>query len=69
MQEDNEIICFGLETTDPKGVFGTTNGLEDHLVPMWAIDTPTSENAMTGVAGAALMVSNQLSRISDLIFF
>ena len=55
MQEDDEIICFGLGVTDPKGVFGTTKGLEDHFGSNRVFDTPTSENAMTGVAvGAAL---------------
>ena len=69
MQEDDEIICFGLGVTDPKGVFGTTKGLEDHFGSNRVFDTPTSENAMTGVAVVLRsMVSNQLSRISDLIF-
>ena len=28
MQIDKNLICFGLGTTDPKGIFGTTLGLE-----------------------------------------
>ena len=28
MLEDEGVICFGLGTTDPKGIFGTTQGLE-----------------------------------------
>ena len=55
MEKDKKMICFGLGTTDPKGVFGTTLGLEKKFGPKRVFDMPTSENAMTGVSiGAAL---------------
>ena len=55
MQLDSSVICYGLGVTDPKAVFGTTEGLEQRFGPERVFDMPTSENAMTGVAiGAAL---------------
>ena len=50
MSIDNKIICYGLGTTDPKGIFGTTLGLEEKFGKERVFDMPTSENAMTGIA-------------------
>ena len=55
MAQDDSVICYGLGTDDPKGVFGTTLGLQEKFGAERVFDMPTSENAMTGVAiGAAL---------------
>ena len=55
MKKDKKILCYGLGVTDPKGIFGSTKGLEDRFGSDRIFDMPTSENAMTGVAiGAAL---------------
>ena len=55
MMSDRNVICYGLGVDDPKGVFGTTLGLQEKFGPARVFDMPTSENAMTGVAiGAAL---------------
>ena len=55
MELDDSVICYGLGTDDPKGVFGTTLGLHERFGRERAFDMPTSENAMTGVAiGASL---------------
>ena len=55
MEKDKNMLCFGLGTTDPKGVFGTTLGLEKKFGKKRVFDMPTSENAMTGVSiGASL---------------
>jgi pyruvate/2-oxoglutarate/acetoin dehydrogenase E1 component len=55
MELDPAVICYGLGVDDSKGVFGTTLGLQDWFGPERVFDTPTSENAMTGIAiGAAL---------------
>lgn len=52
---DPMVICYGLGVPDPKGVFGTTLGLQSRFGKRRVFDMPTSENAMTGVAiGAAL---------------
>lgn len=52
---DPRVICFGLGVTDPKGIFGTTLGLEDRFGSRRVFDVPTSENALTGIGvGAAL---------------
>jgi pyruvate dehydrogenase E1 component beta subunit len=55
MAADPAVICYGLGVTDPKGVFGTTSGLEARFGAARVFDMPTSENAMTGVAIGAAM--------------
>ena len=55
MEIDKSVICYGLGVPDPKGVFGTTMGLQEKFGKERVFDMPTSENAMTGVAiGASL---------------
>lgn len=55
MAQDSSVICYGLGVVDPKGVFGTTLGLQEKFGPDRVFDMPTSENAMTGIGiGAAL---------------
>lgn len=55
LEADPAVACFGLGVDDPRGVFGTTLGLQQRFGPLRVFDMPTSENAMTGVAiGAAL---------------
>lgn len=55
MEMDDSVVCYGLGVTDPKGVFGTTSGLEVRFGSRRVFDMPTSENAMTGVAIGAAM--------------
>jgi len=45
-----KVILAGLGVNDPKGVFGTTTGLHNKYGSDRVIETPTSENAMTGIA-------------------
>ena len=55
MEKDEQVICYGLGTDDPKGIFGTTLGLQQQFGIDRVFDMPLSENAMTGVAvGAGL---------------
>ena len=55
LRQDKRVICYGLGVDDPKGIFGTTLGLQQQFGPERVFDMPTSENAMTGVGvGAAL---------------
>ncbi len=55
MSKNNSVIIMGLGITDPKAVFGTTKGLLKKYGPTRVIETPTSENAITGIAlGAAI---------------
>tara|TARA_B110000003_G_scaffold256930_1_gene274829 strand:+ start:15319 stop:16374 length:1056 start_codon:yes stop_codon:yes gene_type:complete len=55
MQQNKNVITFGLGVPDPKGVFGTTIGLQEKFGRDRVFDMPTSENAMTGVGiGASL---------------
>ena len=52
---DPSVIVYGLGTTDPKGIFGTTLGLHEEFGTDRVFDMPTSENAMTGIGvGAAI---------------
>jgi len=55
MRESNKVVTFGLGVPDPKGVFGTTLGLQEEFGNKRVLDMPTSENAMTGIGiGLAL---------------
>ena len=55
MRLDEKVLCYGLGVPDPKGVFGTTIGLQEEFGAKRVFDMPLSENAMTGVAiGAAI---------------
>ncbi len=55
MNEDNSIIILGEGVPDPKGIFGTTLGLQQKFGPERVMDMPVSENGMTGVCiGAAI---------------
>src|SRR4030042_4368225 len=55
MAEDSSVYIMGLGVTDPKGVFGTTLGLEAKYGKR-VLDMPVAENGMTGVAiGSALI--------------
>jgi len=50
MALDKKVLCYGLGVDDPKRIFGTTLGLQERFGNQRVFDTPTSENAMTGVA-------------------
>lgn len=55
MDQDPLVICYALGIDDPKGTFGTTLGLKERFGADRVFDTPTSENAMTGIGiGASL---------------
>lgn len=55
MAKDRNVVIMGLGVTDPKGIFGTTTGLEKIFGSSRVIETPISENAITGIAlGAAI---------------
>ena len=56
MSSDSEVHLMGLGVTDPKGIFGTTLGLSEKYGNERVLETPTSENGMTGIAlGASMM--------------
>lgn len=53
---DKRVFVIGEGVPDPKGVFGTTIGLQQKYGKERVMDMPISENGMTGVCiGAALM--------------
>ena len=55
MLRDKKVVLMGLGVTDPKGIFGTTKGLNKIFGNKRVLETPTSENAITGIAvGAAI---------------
>lgn len=57
MTTNENILLMGLGVNDPKGIFGTTLGLEEHF-PGRVIETPVSENAVTGIALGASVLGN-----------
>src|SRR5437660_5894880 len=55
LRKDPRAFLIGLGVPDPKGIFGTTAGLVDEFGRERVLDSPLSENALTGlVIGAAL---------------
>lgn len=55
MERDPSVYVIGLGVPDPKGIFGTTAGLQGKYGSTRVLDMPTAENGMTGVAiGSAL---------------
>lgn len=56
LAKDSNVYLIGLGVPDPKGIFGTTLGLQQKYGTDRVMDMPTSENGMTGVAvGSALV--------------
>jgi pyruvate dehydrogenase E1 component beta subunit len=56
MAKDASIYIMGLGVPDPKGIFGTTLGLQQKYGSKRVMDMPLSENGMTGIAiGSALV--------------
>jgi len=56
MAKDPAVYIMGLGVPDPKGIFGSTLGLEQKHGSTRVMEMPTSENGMTGVAiGSALV--------------
>ncbi len=55
MSRDPRVVLMGLGVPDPKGIFGSTSGLQKKHGPNRVMDMPCSENGMTGVCvGAAV---------------
>ncbi|MBP9841508.1 MAG: alpha-ketoacid dehydrogenase subunit beta [Simkaniaceae bacterium] len=53
---DPNVLVMGLGVPDPKGIFGTTTGLQNKYGKERVLDIPCSENGMTGIAiGAAIL--------------
>jgi acetoin:2,6-dichlorophenolindophenol oxidoreductase subunit beta len=56
LTNDPSVYIIGLGVTDPKGVFGTTVGLEKKHGSKRVLDMPVAENGMTGIAiGSAIV--------------
>ncbi len=56
MASDARVFIMGLGVPDPRGIFGTTLGLQEKYGEQRVMDMPCSENGMTGVAiGSALV--------------
>ncbi|KGG16350.1 MULTISPECIES: alpha-ketoacid dehydrogenase subunit beta [unclassified Prochlorococcus] len=55
MRRDTKVLVYGLGVDDPKGMYGTTEGLVEEFGGNRCFDTPLSEDAMTGIGiGMAL---------------
>jgi acetoin:2,6-dichlorophenolindophenol oxidoreductase subunit beta len=56
MKKNKNVLLIGLGVDDPKGIFGTTKGINKMFKKNRVFDFPTAENAMTGIAiGSSLM--------------
>ena len=49
MRKSKYVVCFGLGINDPVRIFGSTKSLLENFGNSRVFETPTSENAMTGV--------------------
>lgn len=55
MSENERVILVGEGVPDPKGIFGTTTGLQERFGKARVFDMPLAENGMTGICiGAAI---------------
>lgn len=55
LRKDPSVYLMGLGVPDPKGIFGTTSGLQEKYGSERVFDIPVSENGMTGIAiGSAI---------------
>tara|TARA_B110000008_G_scaffold244222_1_gene253746 strand:- start:235 stop:1290 length:1056 start_codon:yes stop_codon:yes gene_type:complete len=55
LRVDPSVLLIGLGVPDPKGIFGTTLGLQEKYGDSRVMDMPLSENGMTGIViGASL---------------
>lgn len=55
MAKDPFVYIMGLGVPDPKGIFGTTLGLQEKYGSDRVMDMPLAENAMTGIAMGSAM--------------
>ena len=69
METDPALICFGLGVDDPKRIFGTTQNLAEKFGKERVFDTPTSENAMTGIGIGAALGGNRVVMIHQRLDF
>ncbi len=70
MHQDPKVLCYGLGADDPKRIFGTTHQLQEVFGAERVFDTPTAENAMTGVGvGLALAGYRPVMTHQRLDFF
>ena len=49
LEVDQSVLVIGLGVPDPKGIFGTTTGLQDKYGANRVMDMPIAENGMTGI--------------------
>lgn len=56
LSADPNVFVMGLGVPDPKGIFGSTLGLQEKFGEKRIMDMPTSENGMTGVAIGSTLV-------------
>ncbi len=57
MKRNKKLVCFGLGINDSLKFFGTTKNLEKKFGSDRVFETPTSENAMTGI-GVGMSLNN-----------
>jgi pyruvate/2-oxoglutarate/acetoin dehydrogenase E1 component len=70
LEKDARVYVMGLGVPDPKGIFGTTLGLQEKYGPDRVMDMPTSENAMTGIAiGSAIVGMRPIMTHQRVDFF
>lgn len=70
LEIDPTVYLIGLGVPDPKGIFGTTAGLQEKYGEKRVLDMPISENAMTGIViGSAIVGMRPIMTHQRVDFF
>lgn len=70
LEDDQSVYVIGLGAPDPKGLFGTTTGLQEKFGSKRVMDMPISENALTGIGiGSAIMGMRPIMTHQRVDFF
>jgi pyruvate dehydrogenase E1 component beta subunit len=69
MRYDESVFVCGLGVPDPKGVFGSTIGLEEEFGPKRVFDTPACENATVGMMIGASFQGMRPIRVNQRLDF
>ena len=69
MKKDKNVYVIGEGVNDPKEIFGTTKNLKKIFKKKRVIETPVSENAMTGMCICSAMMGLKPIQIHQRVDF
>src|SRR5258708_16250521 len=69
MERDPDVFLFGLDVDDPKGIQGSTLGLQQRFGRDRVFNTPLSEDAMSGLPNGAAMARIRPTHVPSPLHF